>query len=108
MKEEITEHDVYIYRELYYETAKPLIRAGASSSFIEEMLIPRCEHFGWTLDKYRDFSSLDLMQRIASLSIKTASEDRVFVKTTKGEKLNYHGSLDLPELKCPIRTEQKD
>lgn len=104
----ITDKDVYIYRELYYETAKPLLRAGASQEFIKEMLTKACDEFGWTHDKYQAFSHIDLMQRIVKVGIKYASEDRVQVRTHAGEKLEHTATLDMPELKCPIRTEQID
>lgn len=105
---EITDRDVYVYRELYYETAKPLLRAGASQEFIKEMLVKACEGFGWTYDKYQAFSHIDFMQRIAKMSIRNASENRVQVRTHAGEKLEHNATLDMPELKCPIRTEQID
>lgn len=102
----ITDKDVYVYRELYYETQKPLMKAGASPEFIKEMLVKACEGFGWTIEKYDSFSALDLMQRIARATIRTASEDKILVQTSEGKNVKYHASLDMPELKCPIRNEE--
>ncbi len=51
----ITDRDVYVYRELYYETQKPLLMAGARPEVIKEMLIEECKKFGWTIEKYDTF-----------------------------------------------------
>lgn len=106
----ITEKDIYEYREIYYEYFKPALngRCGMTNEEAEKIIKPALEKFGWTHDKYQAFSHIDLMQRIAKMSIKSASEDRIQVRTHAGEKLEHNATLDMPELKCPRRTEQID
>jgi hypothetical protein len=96
----MTEEDVYIYRELYYEHVKPLLRQGADDTMIDIMMEGVFEQYGWTKDKYKAFSMIDLMQRINELK-----SDRV--KIIAGtEVLNPKDAKGLPTLRCPKRTEQ--
>ncbi len=97
----ITERDVIVYREIYYETVKPMIKAGKTEEDIENALKYICEEFNISVEYYKALSHIDLMQRISSFK----SDN---IKLMSGEEyVNLRNVENLPELKCPRRTEQK-
>lgn len=108
----ITEKEVFEYRELYYEYLKPILYNGVTChKKIEELLAPALNKFGWNADTFSSFLSLDFMQRIAKMKsetfIKTGVEPNICVKVGNEEVSAITLSMML-ELKCPIRTTQKD
>ena len=97
----ITERDIIEYREIYYETIKPMIKLGKTDKDIDNALEYICEEFEISVEHYRALSHIDLIQRIAS--IKTNN-----IKFKSGEEyIDLKNVENLPELKCPRRTEQK-
>ncbi len=92
----IDEVEVIVYREVYYEYVKPMLKAGKSTKEIESIILPILEGYGWTLDKFRAFQIIDIAQRMAKYNN---------VEITGVDKKMAGAVL---ELKCPIRTEQKD
>jgi hypothetical protein len=97
----IDEVEVIVYREVYYEHAKPMIRARCSDAEIEAAITPILEGYGWTLDKFKAFSIIDLTQRFERMKMKN-------VKVMAGTHEVDKGQVSqLLELRCPIRSEQK-
>lgn len=100
--QEITITDVCTYRELYYEHVKPLLNAGKRPEVISELMAPIYKEYGWTEEKFQLFSMIDFMQRLAK------TNDTRLKLRVGGQDVNYANANNLPELKCPRRTEQKD
>lgn len=59
---DINEKTIAVYRDVYYEHVKLLIKKGATAEEINETILPVLVLYGWTLKMYHDFSTLDLMQ----------------------------------------------
>lgn len=109
MEIEVNNKTIAIYRDVYYEHVKPLIKKGASTEEINEAILPVLVLYGWTLEIYKDFSTIDLMQRLAYIAD---------VQKLKGKKSNIHliaGDIEVdftkstqyPELRCPLRSEEQ-
>lgn len=92
----ITETDIAIYREIYYETEKPMIRAGLSESEIKAGIEYACEEYGYSVERYKALKIVDFIQRFEGQKISIEID---------GVRLN-HIQNDLPELRCPRRSEQ--
>jgi len=102
----ITEKDVYVYREIYYEHYKRLLEIwdGTSDSPFSDWLLPAIMAYNWTPEKYYQFSTLDLTQRFTN-------KDNIkpdFKFSFGDKKIDAPTFITLPELKCPRRTTQKD
>lgn len=96
----ITDRDVYVYREIYYETFKrEIVTMGITHKILDEKIKEACEKFGWTIKKYNTFRSIDGMQRIAKMREKN--------KETKKMASPIYDVMEFPRLQCPIRTEDK-
>jgi hypothetical protein len=101
----ITLREVYVYREIYYETVKPMLKARRSQADIQQAVDYQCQEFGLTVARYEVLSALDLRQRLS-----TMNDPRVHINT--GPKVlsleEYRVPATMPTLRCPRRTEQKD
>lgn len=95
----ITETEICIYREIYYETVKPMLIAGKSQEEIEAGVKYVCEEYGMEVERYKAISVMDMMQRISERS----GGSNVAIKTSDGEILPIPKGL--PILRCPRRTE---
>ena len=111
----MTEQDVFVYREIYYEHMKPILRArnvfGMHQAEMEPLLAPALEKYGWSYEKYRSFMTLDIAQRVSKIKsramLKTGLQPDI--KVVAGEmELDSISVSRIPELRCPIRSEQKD
>lgn len=91
----ISETDISIYREIYYETEKPMIRAGRSEAEIELGIKYSCEEYGYDIERYKALKIIDLMQRFEGQKVRIEID---------GQILN--SPKDLPQLRCPRRSEQ--
>lgn len=94
---DITEREVIVYREIYYEHVKPMILAGKTQDEIEVCVNYMAEEFDMEPDRWRVLHRIDLLQRIASIH-----SDRLKVRGVE----NLSAVQELPELKCPRRTTQ--
>jgi hypothetical protein len=105
---DITQEDVRIYRHIYYEYAKPLMRCSINftDEQISNILTPMVNDIGWTLERYHMFSQLDLMQRFAERNYPEVYFQYKDGTRMSGEDMNP--LLSIPRLRCPLRTEQKD
>lgn len=97
----VTERDIFIYREIYYETVKPMIYAGKSEEEINKAIEYMCEEFEYKAEDYKCMSSLDLVQRIAELQQKHSN---VSIQGLD----DIQGATKLPRIRCSRRTEQVD
>jgi len=97
----ISKEEVYAYREIYYEHIKPLLRVGTKDKVLDELLDLICPTYKISPLRYRELSMIDLVQRISKMNnpkIKIVTSDRQEIDTGLAETL--------PELLCPIRSEQ--
>lgn len=110
---ELTEEVVKIYRDIYYDHYKPLLKKHENDQesplFLKEFL-PVLNRYGWDLDLFLDFKSIDMMQRLVfEYSHELMNQGlRSEPMTSRPEYRHYdpnHGAL---RLKCPIRSEDKD
>lgn len=106
---EINEKTIVIYRDVYYEHEKPLLKRNASNEEITAALLPVLVMYGWTFEIYHTFKYIDLMQRFAYMrDVNTLNGKKTNVKFFAGdEELDYTKSYQYLELRCPIRSEQK-
>jgi hypothetical protein len=95
----ITETEICIYREIYYETVKPMLIAGKTQEEIEAGVKYICEEYGMEVERYKAISIMDFMQRLSE----KGPNPNVAIKTSDGEILPL--PKDLPILRCPRRTE---
>lgn len=108
----ITQNDIYIYRHIYYEYVKPLLKLNINftQEQIRRIVIPMVEDLGWTIERYEMFSSMDMMQRLAELNY-NGSKPNIELQYNDGEKVlldKLNPLLSVPRLRCPIRSEQLD
>ena len=104
--QKITERDIFIYREIYYETVKPMIVSHKTAIEINFALKYMCEEFGITPQRYKVLSNVDFMQRMAKFNNK-----RIIVQSGTNSIVPYEhkNSLEnIPEMKCPRRTEDRN
>jgi hypothetical protein len=99
----ITENNICIYREIYYETVKPMIRSGKTQEEIDLGVNYMCEEYGIKPDLYHALSTIDLLQRISEMK---KGSDRINYKVNN-EELVVENFSNIPQLRCPRRTEQK-
>lgn len=107
---EITDKEVAIYRDIYYEHVKPLMKQSKSPEEIEEAILPVLVLHGWTLEMYQAFQMIDFMQRLAYLM----STQELMGKNVPNvymiggtEPIDCSMACKYPELRCPIRSEEK-
>lgn len=94
---EITERVVYVYREIYYEHVKPLLKMGISDPELIQMFIQGpLDELGMTIEMFRALQIVDLMQRMSKY-------DNVKFAGLNIEPEALNSTL---ELKCPLRTEE--
>ncbi len=114
MENRITDQDVFEYREIYYEHVKPIFKAwgvlGMKISELAPLLSPILEKYGWSFEKYQAFGSIDFAQRLSRMKsesfVKTGTEPSM--KVIAGDvELDSISMSRIPELRCPIRSEQK-
>lgn len=100
----ISVEEVCAYREVYYEHVKPMIKARKQEADIDACIAYFAPEYGITKERYHELSTIDLLQRLAGLNTP-------MVKIQNGETSigtdKIQAVLDLPELKCSKRTEQK-
>ena|ERR1035437_4054768 len=101
MMGQVTEREVLIYREIYYETVKPMIRAGRSDHDIEAGIDYMCQEFDIPTKRYKLISKFDMLQRIAELMQKY---DNVYILGNR----DMNKLLNIPKIRCPKRTEQQE
>lgn len=106
----IKPHEVYGYREIYYEHMKPMIREGKSQKEIGDRIELIAESYGLSSSRFSELHLFDLLQRIAKERNKCGNVSCIIpgVSSIKVSDEAYRILLDQPELKCPIRSEQKD
>lgn len=106
---QITQQEVEIYRNIYYEHVKPMIKGGCTLDEIDEVLISITDQYGWTIQKYREFQFIDLLQRIEHLKeVERLSGRPLRINVMNGEEeVSTAKAYDFPELRCPIRSEEK-
>ena len=98
----ITVEEVCAYREIYYEHVKPMIRARKTKAEIDACLAYVAEEYGLTVERYRELSEFDLLQRLSKLDpsrIEIQHKDGTTVQLSKIAKFL---------LEMPRRTEQRD
>jgi len=96
----ITETEICIYREIYYETVKPMLISGKTQSEIDAGVTYICEEYGITKERYKFLSTLDFLQRISE----RGDSPNLAIKTADGEVIKLPENL--PILRCPRRSEQ--
>lgn len=106
---EINDATIAIYRDVYYEHEKPLLKSGTSEEEITKALLPVLVMYGWTLDIYFGFKYIDLMQRLTYITdIQKLKGRKLNIHFVAGdEEIDYTKSYKYPELRCPIRSEEK-
>ncbi len=97
----VTEVEICKYREIYYETVKPMIRARKSIEEIDAGVKYACEEYEMSVERYHTLSTLDLLQRLAE-DDKTKT---IKVQFHDGEVIDTSNIVNLPQLRCPRRTE---
>lgn len=103
---EIKNHTITIYREVYYEHVKPLIRKGAKQIEIDNAILPILVMNLWTLEMYHEMSFIDFMQRINYINHQQNLKGRKNFKVLCGnEKVVADRFATLPKLRCPILSE---
>jgi hypothetical protein len=107
--EKITQKEVEIYRDVYYNHVKPLLKKGASSEEISDTILPILVLYGWTLEIYFNFQMIDLMQRMAYTTDIMKLQNKKINLSLRCDKENvdYSKSYQFPELRCPLRSEEK-
>ncbi len=100
----ISETEIYAYREVYYEHLKPLLMADVDSKMIDIMMEGIYEEYGLTKDRFEQLQTIDFIQRL-----KNINDKRITVKVgdTEISKQSITNSLNFPELRCPRRSEQQ-
>ena len=99
--DKITDRDIFVYREIYYETVKPMIIAGKSKEEINKAIEYMCQEFEYEVEDYKIMSQLDMIQRIAEMQLVRTNISVQGLNTIKN-------TLNLPRIRCPRRTEQVD
>ena len=108
----ITEKDIFIYREIYYGIVKPLFKQGASQEEINTAI--ENNPYDWELGKFLLFNRIDLLQRLGKMKsdsfLETGEELNIKIVNSENPcaEIGTLAYTFLPELKCPLRTEQKD
>lgn len=100
----ITETEICIYREIYYETVKPMLKAGKSDKEITAGIEYACAEYGMEVEKYLALTHVDLMQRF-SMTIKPS--DKMIFRFSDGEEIDVTNLKNIPELRCPRRSEMR-
>jgi hypothetical protein len=106
----ISQQEVEIYRDIYYEHEKPMLISEMTQEEIAEALLPIVVLKGWTMEKYHAFKSLDLMQRIAYLNATTKLQGKkpnLFMKAGNDLLQCENAYNGIPELRCPLRSEEQ-
>ena len=60
----LTHKEVEIYRHLYYEVYKPLIKSGVEIEEVPDLMEKSLAQVGWSWSRFEDYKSIDLMQRL--------------------------------------------
>jgi hypothetical protein len=97
MVNHISEREVIVYREIYYETVKPMILNGKTPEEIEAGIAYVCEEFEISPKRWKILHQVDLLQRLALLN-----NPRLRLQGVESLK----GALSLPTMRCPRRSEQ--
>jgi hypothetical protein len=97
----VSEVEICKYREIYYETVKPLIRAGKSTEEIDVGVKYACEEYEMTVERYHTLSTVDLLQRLAE----DHKTKKIKVQFHDGEIIDASHLHSLPRLRCPRRSE---
>lgn len=100
----ITQAEVEIYRDIYYEHFKPALngRFAMPNEEAELLLMPVLTKYGWTMEKYLAFGQIDLMQRIARWN-----KPNVKMRYADGHEPDLSNISQMPELRCPRRTTER-
>ena len=107
----LSQKEVDIYRDLYYESYKPLIKEleitgdPKENSFFMLKFQQKLDFYNWTYSLFEAYKSIDLMQRIVfDLSLNSSEVSlKPFPEYAHLDPNN--GAL---RLKCPNRTEDPD
>lgn len=106
----LTQKEVDIYRELYYESYKPLIKEleitgdPKEDSLFMVKFQPKLDFYNWNYRLFEAYKSIDLMQRIVfDLSLNNPQSLKPYPEYSHLDPNN--GAL---RLKCPNRTEDPD
>ena len=82
------------YREIYYETIKPMLVSGKSQDDIDFAVRYMCEEYSIGYERFHEIKILDLMQRFDG--IKNVRINGIEPKFTQG----------FPIIRCPRRSEK--
>jgi hypothetical protein len=89
-----TIEEICAYREIYYETVKPMLMAGKSQDDIDFAVKYMCEEYDLSYNRYHEIKLLDLIQRFDG--IKNVRINGVDANLPEG----------FPIIRCPRRSEQ--
>lgn len=106
----INNETIAIYRDIYYEHVKPMIKNGDSADEIDNKILPVLIKYGWTLEIYALFHSLDFLQRIAYTMDRLKLEGKkpnLNVVDSNHDAIDYSNVYQYPELRCPLRSEEQ-
>jgi hypothetical protein len=105
----VTDTDIKAYREIYYEVVKKMIYAGYLDAEIKVRVELVSEAYGISSERYYLLSDLDLLQRLARQKFINGNDNLKFVGTDMIpiEDDEMYSVLELPELKCPLRTDER-
>jgi hypothetical protein len=108
----INEETVEIYRTLYYDHFKPLLKEFETeeSKDFQDKFSFFLKKYNWSWDQFQDYRSIDRMQRLVfdyshelvKLGI------RVEPMTSRPEFRSYDPNYGALRLKCPIRSQDPD
>jgi hypothetical protein len=97
----VTEVEICKYREIYYETVKPMIKNGKAADEIDAGVKYACEEYEMKVERYHTRATLDLLQRLNEDN-KTQT---IKVQFHDGEIIDTKSIVNLPQLRCPRRSE---
>lgn len=96
----VSEVEICKYREIYYETVKPMIRSGKTAMEIDAGVEYACEEYEISVERFHTLAAIDLLQRFAT------STKKIKVQFGDGEIIDAVQFNNIPQLRCPRRTEQ--
>lgn len=110
----LTEKEVKIYQEIYYEHYKPFVESSSypdSYSLMKKALSPILEKHAWDLETFEAYIMIDFIQRVLfDMVLFSQKEGFVLPKMqlTDEKMYKFDPALGVPRLKCPKRTTAPD
>ena len=81
-----------------------MIKSGKTQKEIDLGVNYMCEEYGIKPDLYHALSTIDLLQRISEIK---KGSGKLIKFRVNNEELIVENFSDIPQLRCPRRTEQK-